>query len=101
MERRVVVTGLGTITPLGIGTDESWQALCQGKPGIDYIRSFDPSPFRTQIAGEVKNFTPEDFIDKKIARRMDRFIQFAVAAARMAMDDSGLKISPANADRIQ
>lgn len=100
MSRRVVVTGIGAITPLGTGIEKSWQALCQGKSGVDRITSFDPSPFRTQFAGEVRDFVAEDLLDKKIARRMDRFIQFAVAAAQMAVEDSGIKITASNADRV-
>ncbi len=100
MRRRVVVTGIGAITPLGTGVEKSWQALCQGKSGIDRITSFDPSPFHTQFAGEVRDFVAEDLLDRKIARRMDRFIQFAVAAAQMAVEDSGIKITTSNADRV-
>lgn len=100
MKRRVVVTGIGAVTPLGTGVEKSWQALCQGKSGIDRITSFDPSPFRTQFAGEVRDFNAEDLLDRKIARRMDRFIQFAVAAAQMAVEDSGTKITPGNANRV-
>lgn len=100
MSRRVVVTGIGAITPLGTGIEKSWQALCQGKSGVDRITSFDPTPFRTQFAGEVKDFVAEDLLDKKIARRMDRFIQFAVAAAQMAVEDSGIRITASNADRV-
>jgi 3-oxoacyl-[acyl-carrier-protein] synthase II len=90
MKRRVVITGLGLVSPLGIGVEQSWQALCQGKSGVARITLFDPSPLRTQIGGEVKNFTPENFIDKKMARRMDRFVQFAMVAANMAAEDARL-----------
>lgn len=100
MKRRVVVTGLGAVTPLGIGVDENWESLCQGKSGIGIISRFDATGFRTRIAGEVKGFNPADFVPKKLVRRGDRFIHFALAATRMAIDDSGLVISPANADRI-
>ena len=100
MKRRVVVTGLGMVTPLGVGVEENWQALCRGKSGVGPVSHFDASQFRTQIAGEVKGFDPHDFIDRKLVRRGDRFIHFALAAARMAIEDSGLKITPANAERV-
>ena len=100
MKRRVVVTGLGAITPLGIGVDKSWQSLCQGKSGIGMITRFDATDFRVKIAGEVKDFDPLDFMETKVARRSDRFIHFALAATRMAMEDSRLTINPGNADRI-
>jgi 3-oxoacyl-[acyl-carrier-protein] synthase II len=98
--KRVVVTGLGLITPLGIGVGTSWQNLLSGKSGIGRITSFDASAFPTQIAGEVDNFTPEDYIEPKEVKKMDRFIHFAVAAATFALNDSGLKITDNNADRV-
>jgi 3-oxoacyl-[acyl-carrier-protein] synthase II len=88
------------VSPLGTGVDKSWQALIQGKSGIGKITKFDATGFDTTIAGEVKDFVPENFIDKKEMKRMDIFIQYAVASSVMAMEDSGLKISPANADRV-
>ena len=100
MARRVVVTGLGAITPLGVGVEKSWQALCQGKSGIDTITRFDASNFKTRIAGEVRDFDPLDFMERKLVRRSDRFIHFALAAARMAMEDAGLTISPESAGRV-
>ena len=100
MKRRVVVTGMGMVTPLGVGTEISWQGLCQGKSGVGPVTHFDASQFRTKIAGEVKDFNPLDFIDRKLARRGDRFIHFALAAARMALEDSGLKITAANDERV-
>jgi 3-oxoacyl-[acyl-carrier-protein] synthase II len=100
MKRRVVVTGLGMVTPLGVGTEASWQALCQGKSGVGPVTHFDAGEFRTRIAGEVKDFDPLDFIDRKLARRGDRFIHFALAAARMALEDSKLKITSANDERV-
>ncbi len=81
--RRVVVTGLGVVCPVGIGVEESWKRLVDGKSGIGPITLFDASTFPTRIAGEVKGFVPEAFMDKKEARRNDRFIQFALAAADM------------------
>lgn len=98
--RRVVVTGLGLITPLGIGVETSWQNLLNGKSGIRRITGFDATAFPTQIAGEVDNFIPEDYIEPKEVKKMDRFIHFAVAAATIALNDSGLKITDNNADRV-
>jgi 3-oxoacyl-[acyl-carrier-protein] synthase II len=100
MKRRVVITGLGEVTPLGVGVEESWQALCQGKSGVGVVTGFDASDFRTRIAGEVKGFNPLDFIDRKLARRGDRFIHFALAATRMAVEDSRLKINAGNSERV-
>ena len=100
LKRRVVITGLGAITPLAIGVEESWQRLCQGKSGVAGITKFDPSGFNVQIAAELKDFHPEDFLDKKKIRRTDPFIQYALVAARMAIDDAGLIISVNNASRV-
>ncbi|MBW2589358.1 MAG: beta-ketoacyl-ACP synthase II [Deltaproteobacteria bacterium] len=100
MSRRVVITGIGLITPLGIGVSETWEGLCSGKSGIGEITMFDTTNFKTKIAGEVKNFNPEDFLPTKEAKRTERFIAFAIAAARMAVEDSGLKIDSSNGDRI-
>ena len=100
LKRRVVVTGLGAITPLATGVEESWQRLCQGKSGVARISKFDPSDFNVQIAAEVKDFHPEDFLDKKRIRRTDPFIQYALVAARMALDDAGLAINGNNACRV-
>src|SRR3972149_7003984 len=85
---------------LATGVEETWQALIQGKSGVARITKFDPTGFDTQIAAEVKNFAPENFMDKKDIRRMDIFIQYAVAAAAMAVEDAQLKITPVNADRV-
>ncbi|HSW57105.1 MAG TPA: beta-ketoacyl-ACP synthase II [Dehalococcoidales bacterium] len=98
--RRVVVTGIGLLTPLAIGIENNWNSLVAGESGISRITSFDASGDRTQIAGEVKGFDPQEFIEKKVARRVSRFIQLALAAARMALKDSGLVISEDNAERI-
>ena len=100
MKRRVVVTGLGAVTPLGIGVEKSWQALCEGKSGIGMITRFDATGFGTRIAGEVNGFNPQDFMDRKLIRRGDRFIHFALAATRMAVEDSKLTINPSNAERV-
>jgi 3-oxoacyl-[acyl-carrier-protein] synthase II len=91
--RRVVVTGLGLVSPVGIGVEESWSALVAGRSGIGPITLFDASSFPTRIAGEVKGFDPTKFMDRKEARRNDRFIQFALAAADMAVKDSGLDMA--------
>jgi len=86
--RRVVITGVGAVTPLGIGAEESWQALCQGKSGVIRITRFDASAFETQIAAQVQDFHAEDFLETKRIRRTDLFTQYAMAAARMAIADS-------------
>jgi len=98
--RRVVVTGLGLVSPVGVGVEESWAALCAGKSGIGPITLFDASTFPTRIAGEVKGFDPAQFMDRKEVRRNDRFIHFALAAAEMAMKDSGLDMAKEDADRV-
>jgi 3-oxoacyl-[acyl-carrier-protein] synthase II len=100
LRRRVVVTGMGMVSPLGTGVEKTWQALIQGKSGVARITKFDPTGFDTQIAAEVKDFVPENFMDKKELRRTDIFIQYAMASAAMALEDSQLKITPANADRV-
>jgi 3-oxoacyl-[acyl-carrier-protein] synthase II len=97
---RVVVTGLGAITPLGLGVDAFWSGLTAGRSGIRTIEHFDPSDLDVKIAGEVPGFIPKDFMDFKAARRMDRFAQFGVAATRMALEDSGLDITDENRERI-
>ncbi|HHV93150.1 MAG TPA: beta-ketoacyl-ACP synthase II [Firmicutes bacterium] len=88
--RRVVITGVGVVTPLGIGKEAFWDGLANGRSGIRRITRFDPSDLSSQIAGEVPDFEPLDFMDRKDARRMDRFTQFAVAAAALALADAGL-----------
>jgi len=99
-KRRVVVTGLGLITPLGTGVEKTWNALCAGKSGIRRITKFDPSGHACQIAGEVTDFDPADYIEKKEIKKMDTFIHYAVAASQMAVDDAGFKVTPENADRV-
>lgn len=88
--RRVAVTGMGVVSPLGIGSDTYWSALENGRSGVSTITHFDPSDFKVRIAAEVNDFEPTDFIEKKSVRRMDRFAQYSVAAAKMAMEDAGL-----------
>jgi 3-oxoacyl-[acyl-carrier-protein] synthase II len=100
LDRRVVITGFGLITPLGIGVDESWAALCSGKSGITEITRFDASDFDTKIAGEVKDFHPEDFLPKKEAKRTQTFIAYAIATSRMAIENSGLVIDSTNENRV-
>jgi 3-oxoacyl-[acyl-carrier-protein] synthase II len=100
LRRRVVITGLGTITPLAVGVEESWRKLCQGKSGIARITRFDPSGFNVQIAAELKDFNPEDFLERKKVRRTDPFIQYALVAAHMAMDDAKLTVNISNASRV-
>lgn len=98
--RRVVVTGVGVISALGTGVEKNWESLMQGHSGIDRITRFDASEMPTQIAGEVKDFNAEDFIDKKEIKKMDLFIQYALGAAELAMRDSGLQITEENAERV-
>ena len=98
--QRIVVTGLGALTPIGNSVDEFWANLIAGKSGIRRTSAFDPSPLDVQIAGEVQDFDPKRYIDPKAARRMDRFSQFAVSAARMALEDANLEIDPENSDRV-
>jgi 3-oxoacyl-[acyl-carrier-protein] synthase II len=98
--RRVVVTGLGIVSPLGTGIEKNWQALTQGRSGIGRITRFDAGDLPTQIAGEVTDFNPEDYIEKKEIKKMDLFIQYALGAADMALKDSGLEITEANAERV-
>lgn len=99
-KRRVVVTGVGLITPLGVGVEKSWRGLVEGRSGIEKITRFDSSAFPTQIAGEVEGFNPEDYIEPKEIKKMDRFIHFAIAVSDMAVKDSGLTITEKNADRV-
>ncbi len=100
MNRRVVITGLGLVTPVGIGVEQTWKSLCAGKSGIAEITRFDTTDYQTKIAAEVKDFNPEDFMPKKDAKRVEPFIAFALAASRMAIDDSGLVIDSSNEYRI-
>ena len=100
MDRRVVITGMGLVTPLGIGVDETWQALCAGKSGVAEISSFDATGYATRIAAQVKGFDPADHLPKKEAKRTSAFIAYAIAATRMALEDSGLVIDESNGDRV-
>ncbi|NQW03262.1 MAG: beta-ketoacyl-ACP synthase II, partial [Acidobacteria bacterium] len=100
MTRRVVVTGVGLISPVGIGTEANWEALCAGRSGIGPITRYDPTLFSSRIGGEVKGFDPLDFVGKKDVKKIDVFIQFAIAASQFAMDDSKLAITSENADQV-
>lgn len=98
--RRVVITGVGAVSPLGVGNAANWDALVKGESGIDLITRFDASDMPVKVAGEVKGFNAEDFIDKKEIKKMDLFIQYAMAAAHYAMEDSGLVVTEENAERV-
>jgi 3-oxoacyl-[acyl-carrier-protein] synthase II len=100
VSRRVVITGIGLVSPLGIGTDETWQALREGRSGIARIQSFDPAAFACQIAGEVKGFDPANYIEKKEIKKMGRFIQFAIAATEFALASSGFKVTKDDEERV-
>ncbi len=98
--KRVVITGVGAVTPLGIGTSATWDGLIAGRSGIRTIQSWDPGDLEVQIAGEVENFQPKDFMDFKAAKRMDRFAQFAVAASTEAIAQARLEITDDNRERV-
>ncbi len=100
MNRRVVVTGLGLVTPLAIGTKETWDAVCAGRSGVAEITRFDASALQTRIAAEVKDFRAEDFFSRKDAKRFELFASYAMAATHMALEDSGLVIDDSNASRV-
>jgi 3-oxoacyl-[acyl-carrier-protein] synthase II len=100
LSTRVVITGIGLVTPLGVGTAPSWSALTAGKSGVGEITRFDARGYTTRIAAEVKGFNPEEHLPRKEARRLEPHIAYAAAASRMALEDAGLKITPGNGDRI-
>jgi 3-oxoacyl-[acyl-carrier-protein] synthase II len=100
MRNRVVITGLGAITPVGLSVSAFWESLIAGRSGVGRITRFDPANIEVQIGAEVKDFEPTNYIDRKEARRMDRFTQFAVAAAKEAVGDSGLKLENEDAERV-
>src|SRR5436189_3066695 len=99
-KRRVVVTGIGMISPLGVGNDVTWQGLIAGRSGIGRITRFDASAYACQIAGEVQGFVPTDWIEKKEVKKSDTFIHYAIAAAQMAVDDASLDTKKEDADRF-
>ncbi|MCH8029555.1 MAG: beta-ketoacyl-ACP synthase II [Candidatus Dadabacteria bacterium] len=100
MDRRVVITGIGLVTPLGVGKDKSWNTLCCGKSGIGRIQKFDPSALKTQIAGEVLDFSPQDYMEPKEVRRSDPFIHFAIAATKLALEDASLEVTEELSPRV-
>ncbi len=98
--RRIVITGLGCVTPIGIGKDEFWESIKKGKSGVGPITRFDTSDFTSKIAAEVKDFKPEDYLDKKDAKRMDRFTQYAVVASRLAIEDGAIDLEELDKNNI-
>lgn len=100
MRRRVVVTGMGLVIPTGIGVEASWSNICKGKSGLGPLTRFDTNGFGTKIAGEVKGFNPESYIEKKEIKKMDLFIQYALGATQEAIKDAGLNITPENCERV-
>lgn len=100
MNKRVVITGLGCVTPLGTGKDEFWSNIKSGVSGIDKITNFDASTYQTQIAGEVKNFHPEEYISKKELKRLDKFAQFAIVSAKLAVEDANLDLDKTDRERV-
>lgn len=99
-KRRVVVTGIGLVTPLGTGTQKTWGNICAGTSGVGLITRFDTSDFAVKIAAEVKDFQAEDFIEKKLAKHLDLYVQYAIAAAKLAFEDSGASIDETNCQRV-
>jgi len=100
VKRRVVITGVGAITPLAVGVEESWKRLCAGDSGIKNVTQFDASSLRCQVAGEIRDFSAEDFLKAKKIRRTDRFVHFMLAATKMALEDSQLKVKPSEEYRV-
>jgi 3-oxoacyl-[acyl-carrier-protein] synthase II len=100
LRKRVVVTGMGLVIPTGIGVQTAWKNICEGRSGVGRLTRFNPNGFETKIAAEVKGFNPEAYIEKKEIKKMDLFIQYALAATKEALEDSGLKIIPENCERI-
>ena len=100
MERRVVITGIGLVSPVGIGTGETWRSLLAGRSGIGSITRFDATEYSSRIAGEIRGFNGEEFIPKKDLKKMDLFIQYALAATKFALEDAGLQIAEEDAERV-
>lgn len=100
MTRRVVVTGVGLVTPLGTGVEKSWNNICSGVSGVDLITRFDTSDYGVKIAAEVKDFKAEDFFEKKAAKHLDLFVQYGIVASRMAIQDSGFEVTDENQERV-
>ncbi len=99
-KRRVVITGMGVVTPIGIGLQEFWQGLMEGRNGVELITKFDTSKFDTKFAAEVKNFDPLKYLDKKAAKRMDEYTQFAIGSTTLAIEDSGLNLEKVDLERF-
>ena len=100
MKRRVVVTGIGALTPIGNNPQELWESVKAGKCGIDFIKNFDTSNHKVKIAAEIKNFNMDDYIEKRDAKKMDTYCQYAVVSAKQAFADSGLDIEKINPERF-
>jgi len=100
LSRRVVVTGIGLMSPVGIGTEQTWAAIRSARSGISAITAFDATLFSCRIAGEIREFQPTDYIERKELKKMGRFIQFAIAASDFALAASGLKVTAENAERV-
>jgi len=100
LSRRVVVTGVGLVSPVGVGTEQTWKGLLQSRSGVSQITAFDASAFACRIAGQIRDFQPEQFVERKDLKKMGRFIQFAIAASDFALSASGLKVSEENAERV-
>ena len=100
MKRRVVVTGLGALTPVGLNVEDSWKSLTEGKSGVDFITYFDTTEFVTKFAAELKGFDPLNYMDRKMSQRLDPFTQYALVASDMAVEDSGLTSGAINKDRV-
>jgi len=100
VSRRVVITGIGLVSPLGVGTEATWEGLCAGRSGVGTITRFDASPFAARIAAEVKGFDPLQYVDKKDVKKMDPFIHYAIAASQFAVADASLSVTPDNATRV-
>ena len=100
MERRVVITGLGALTPIGNSAKDFWEGIKEGKCGIDKITKFDTTTFKVKLAAELKDYDPENYFDKREAKRLDKFSQYAIVAAREAWQDSGLDKETENMERV-
>jgi 3-oxoacyl-[acyl-carrier-protein] synthase II len=100
VNRRVVITGMGAVTPLAVGVEESWKKLCAGESGIKNVTQFDASSLKCQVAGEVRDFVAEDFLKPKKLRRTDRFVHFMLAATKMALDDSQFSVKSGEEYRV-
>ena len=98
--KRVVITGLGAITPIGKNVDEFWNGIKEGVCGIDEIKSFDTTNFKVKLAGEIKDYNEEDYFEKKAAKRLDKFTQYALVASREAMKDANLNVEEIDAERF-